>query len=103
MIEACQKSALAIILGEQYKSYDQGLRRTGLSKLKSRRDLILTRFSMKTFKNEKYKNWFVTANEPLVNTRQVPRKLKPVRYNTHALEKSPITRMTEIINDRLKN
>ena len=101
MIEACQKAALAVILGEEYHSYRQGLRKTGLSSLKSRRAVIMTRFSLKTFKNEKYKHWFTLANEPQINTRQVPRKLKPVNYNTQALGKSPIARMTEIINEKL--
>ena len=103
MIEACQKAALAVILGDQYKSYSQGLRKTGLSSLKSRRALILSRFSIKTFQNEKYKNWFEAANHPQVNTRQVPRILKPVRYNTNALGRSTIAMMTEIINDELTN
>ena len=55
MIEACQKAALAVIMGEEYRSYDHSLSKTGLSSLKSRRALILNRFSLKTFKNDKYK------------------------------------------------
>ena len=58
---------------------------------------------MKTFKNEKYKSWLNNSNSPQINTRQVPRKLKPVRYITKALGKSSIARMTEIINDKMWN
>ena len=101
MLEACQKVALAVILGDGYKSYKQGLHKTGLNSLKSRRVNIMERFSMKTYKNDKYKNWFQNASQPTVNTRQVPRKLKPVRFNTQALGNSTISMMTEIINEQL--
>ena len=64
--------------------------------------LILIGFSLKSFENAKYKNWFQMADKPKINTRQTARKFKPVRFNREALGTSSIALM-EIINDKLTN
>ena len=53
-IERVQKSALSIILGRTYKSYNKALKSLQLDSLFNRREKLCKKFSMKCIKNPKF-------------------------------------------------
>ena len=57
-VERIQKSALHIILAEEYKSYKSACKTLKLATLHSRREYLCKKFARKAFKNHKFSNWF---------------------------------------------
>ena len=56
-LERIQKTALKIILSEEYKSYENALNILELEKLDERREILCLQFAKKCLKNEKIKNF----------------------------------------------
>ena len=100
-IERVQKAALAIILGKKYQNYANALRITGLSTLSTRRTKICLKFAKKTYANPKYKNWFCVNNKS-VNTRSEKLFFKTVKARTDRFRDSPISYLTELLNEDMK-
>ena len=96
-IERVQKSALAIILGKDYLSYENALARLDIEKLSTRREVLCKKFALKALKSEKYSSWFVTE-EKTYNTRRKVNKLKPTQTRTARFNKSTIPYLTNLIN-----
>ena len=96
-IERVQKSALAIILGKDYLSYENALARLDMEKLSTRREVLCKKFALKALKSEKYSSWFVTE-EKTYNTRRKVNKLKPTQTRTARFNKSTIPYLTNLIN-----
>ena len=67
-IERVQKSALHIMLGEQYYSYKNALEVLSLETLDNRRNQLCLKFAKKCEKHDKFKNWFKLNNKNF-NTR----------------------------------
>ena len=88
-LERVQKTALHVILGNQYSSYNSALKRTGLHKLSDRRRKICLTFAKKSAKHEKFSNWF-KPNNKLTNTRQDQPKFCNVYRRTQRFERSPL-------------
>ena len=57
-IERVQKSALSIILGQKYKSYESALKELNLEPLYTRRIILCRKFAIKAQKHEKFSRWF---------------------------------------------
>ena len=96
-LERLQKTALHIILGDQYTSYTAALKLTGLDKLSERRKKICLKFAKKAEKHIKFTHWF-KPSERRVNTRQELPKYCHVYSKTSRFEKSPISSLTETLN-----
>ena len=67
-IERVQKSALHIVLGNGYISYDNALKISNLETLEKRRDKLSLKFALKAEKHQKFKKWF-KLNQKVLNTR----------------------------------
>ena len=98
-IERVQKAAHHIVLGEQYLSYRSALKHTGMDTLDSRRDKLCRKFAKKAEKNPKHKKWFKPSHKP-ANTRQKVPKYCPVVANKGRYEKSPISYLTNLLNNQ---
>ena len=104
-LERIQKSACAIILGENYCSYKSALKKLNMKTLESRRSEICLTFAKKALKNDKFKEWFSVNEEmePVKRTRygeaQIIPTLKPVKLRTDRYERSPIPYLTNILNE----
>ena len=85
-IERVQKASLAVILGQNYTSYQNALQVTGLEKPSSRRETLCLTFARKCKKNSKYANWFV-EDENLVGTRRIKKNLKEAQTRTKRFKK----------------
>ena len=61
-LERIQKSAVKIIQGKQYKTYEEALEKIDLQPLNERRDELCLNFAKKCLKNDKMKNLFREGN-----------------------------------------
>ena len=96
-IERVQKSALSIILGRTYKSYNKALKSLQLDSLFNRREKLCKKFSMKCIKNPKFTKWF-KPNIKSAPTRGIPSKFCEVNARLERFEKSPINYLTKLLN-----
>ena len=95
-IERLQKTALHIILGDDYKSYNSALNTLDLKKLSERRRRICLTFAKKAEKNSKFSTWFKPNTRK--NTRCKQSKYSNVFCKKIRFEKSPISYMTNLLN-----
>ena len=104
-IERVQKTALAIILGESYKSCSHARKIFGVESLRSRRIIIFLKFAIKAQKSERFNRWFAYNDlaRPGIDRRQTRTKLentfKPVKTRTRRYLRSPIPYLTNLLNE----
>ena len=104
-IKRVQKAALAVILGEAYKTYSDSLKKLEVETLKTRRKNICLTFAKRALKSEQYSKWFVYNDEckPNVNTRHADTKpiytYKPVTTRTRRYLRSPLPYLTNLLNE----
>ena len=102
-IERVQKCAFAIILAENYSSYEKVLKWLNRTTLSIRRTELNLKFAKKCLKNDKYKNWFsdYDPTDQLLKTRSIKPDLllEPVKARTKEFKKSPISYLTNLINE----
>ena len=96
-LERVQKSALHIILGEEYISYSQALNLTGLQNLELRRQKLCLKFAKRAESHWKHKRWF-KPNSTQVNTRQHKTKYTSVQFRHTRFKNSPISYLTSLLN-----
>ena len=95
-IERVQKSALHIILGDDYLYYQNALKISALNSLDVRRTNLCLKFARKAELDEKHSNWF--KPKPILPTRQPKDKYcKPIA-RTDRLLNSPICYLTRLLN-----
>ena len=91
-----QKTAIKIILRNQYNGYEKSLEKLELETLLERRESLCLNYAINSLKNEKMKHMF-PLNENLNNKRN-----KEVYYvqhaNTERLKKSSIIYMQNLLN-----
>ena len=98
-IERVQRSALAIILSPDYRSYDEALAKTDLERLDKRRITLSLNFAKKAAKHPVHSKWFSKQDvDTNMQTRSVKPSYKPVQARTNRLLKSPISYFTQLLN-----
>ena len=101
-IERVQKAAFAVILGNEYKSYECALANLGRSSLVDRRLEISTKFAKKCRTNPRFSHWFSAATHRTnINTRSKKSQLAPVCARTKSFEKSPLAYLTNLLRELL--
>ena len=98
-IERVQKSALAIILGQNFKSYKSALLQLNLDTLAARRIKLCEKFSIKAQKHPKFSKWF-KPNTTFSVTRSRKNKFCDVYYRTERFRRSPICYFTRLLNSQ---
>ena len=101
-IERVQKSALKIILADQYTTYTKALKISNLEELKIRRRTLSLKFALKCEKSDKFMQWFV-PNEHTSITRSIPNKYCKPAARTARFEKSPLHYLTNLLNEHYKH
>ena len=96
-LERVQKTALKIILGNDYISYEDALSETDLSTLFERRDDLCLKFAVKSRKCSKTADMF-PLNEVISNTRIPQNKFQVFRGNTVRFDNSAIPYMQKLLN-----
>ena len=95
-IERIQKTALKVILRDDYISYEVALKTCGLKTLSERRADLCLSFAKKCIRNEKTKDIFPLNDE--VRQTRVSEKFKVTKANTDRLAKSAIPFMQRLLN-----
>ena len=95
-IERVQKSALSIILGEDYVSYNSALDSLNLESLEERRSTLWLRFAMKSASHPTHSKWFKAAGD--VPDTRTKNTYQPVWTRTKRFKNSPIPYMTDALN-----
>jgi hypothetical protein len=96
-LERVQKSAFSIILGKEYKSYENSLNKLGMPTLHERREILCAKFAKKALKSEKFSTWFVRDRKE-VNTRRKANTVREVDTRTTRFRKSALPFITSILN-----
>ena len=96
-IERIQKSALRIILEDEYQSYTSALKLMQIETLFRRRQKLSMKFAKKFLVSEKFRKWFKTDHKVTV-TRGKGRKFCQVYSRTLRYERSPVSYITELLN-----
>ena len=100
-LERVQKSALAIILGEEYRSYDSAMDLLNLEALTERRDSLCLNFALKSALDPSHSKWFKeVGNDPETKMRNFYR---PVWTRTGRYKKSPIPYLTGLLNEHYRD
>ena len=97
-IERVQKSACHIILDSNYISYRNALNDLCLEPLKVRRDKLCLKFAKKAEIHPKHRNWF-KLNKNTANTRQNKSKYMEVSAKHKRFKTSPLSYLTNILNN----
>ena len=96
-IERVQKTALKIILADEYEDYPTALSMTGLNTLSERRKILCKKFAKNCIKSEKMCHIF-PMNQKVANTRN-PEKFYVQPASTARLAKSAIPYMQRLLNE----
>ena len=97
-IERVQKNSVKFILGNQYRTYDEALKRLNLDTLELRRKKLCLKFARKTSKNENFKHWFPKKSS--LNTRSKEIYIEPT-FKTKRYQKSSIPHLINLLNEDL--
>jgi hypothetical protein len=97
-IERVQKTAFAIILGEEYISYSRALKFLNMETLEDRRKALCVSFAKKSFKSDKFNHWFCVDESNGSNM-----QLSDVKTRTKRFRKSPLPYLTELLNEEFSS
>ena len=97
-LERIQKSALKVILKENYKDYQSALSLLNLQKLSKRREMLCLRFAKKCLKLPKFKGLFPLNNKLHNMSKRKGRKFFEVKAKTERYMKSSIPYMQKLLN-----
>ena len=99
-LERIQKTALKIILSEEYKSYENALNILEIEKLAERREMLCLQFAKKCLKNDKMKNLF-PANQKIHPMQTRFEEVFEINHaNTERMNKSSIIYMQRLLNGK---
>ena len=97
-IERVLRTAIHIIWGSQYTSYEHALKASNMITLEEQREKIDRKFCRKLIKHDKFSDWFNPIQYEGVTTRRERPRYKPVPARTTAFARSPIPALTALAN-----
>ena len=97
-LERVQKTAVKIILGSNYKGYEEGLRQLGLETLDKRREQLCLNFAKKCVKNERLQHMFPLKTKSHSMKTRKPEKFKVYKANNERYKNSAIIYMQNLLN-----
>ena len=97
-IERVQKSAVKLMLGNQYIGYQQSLEKLDMDTLKERREKICLNFALKSRKNVKMKDMFPENERLHAMMIRKPERYKVDHANTERFRKSSVIYMQNLLN-----
>ena len=96
-IERVQKSACAVILGPEYRSYEEACISLDIETLEKRREQLAYTFATKSAEHPVHTHWFV-ENQNIVNTRSKKPAFVPPQGRTQRFANSPLPYLTGLLN-----
>ena len=98
-IERVQKTALKIILRNEYTTYEAALRKTDLKSLDERRKTLCLNFAKGCLKNPLTSDMFPLNERGTTPKTRFTEKFKVYHANTERLKNSPIIYMQNLLNE----
>ena len=105
MLERVLKTSLHIVYQNNYVSFKNALRLANLRSLRERRISQITKFSKKSYSNERFKSWFCENKEQeeqevrsARHPKPPPPLLKPVPCRTQRYARSSLPLMTRLLS-----
>ena len=95
------KTGLHIIYQERFISFKQVLQLANMKSLRYRRIVLLTKFSKRALRSEKFKHWFSVSEARTTGARTRGKTipiLKPVPCRTKRYERSSIPLITKLLS-----
>ena len=102
-LERVQKAAFKVILGTNYKTYEEAQEILQTTNLKQRRNKLCLNFAKKCVRNPKFQNLFPLNKKKSVMKLRKQEKFKIDHINTERLKKSAIPHMKRILNEHYNN
>ena len=99
-LERVQKTAIRIILRNNYSGYKKSLLKLNIDDLSTRRKKLCVDFAVKCTKHEKFKNMFPKFNKSHAMQTRKPHKFIIQHAKTERLKKSAKIYMQQILNDQ---
>ena len=99
-LDRIQRTALAVIRGDNHTTYREPLEYFEIDTLKKRREALSLKFAIKAQKNPKFSHWF-SRNKSSINTRSVKVPFLKPKSRTKRFQKSPIIYLTDLLNAHL--
>ena len=96
-IERVQKCAFAIVLCQDYLSYNNACETLDMDTLSKRREVLSYHFAEKASKHPEHSQWFV-QNVANTNTRSKKPPYMPAQGRTQQFAKSTIPYLTKLLN-----
>ena len=97
-LERVQKSALRVILGNEYTTYENALAKLDLQTLEERRDFLCLNFARKCVQNDNLKHMFPLNNQNTSIQTRYKEKYKVHFARTERFKDSPIIHMQNLLN-----
>ena len=97
-IERVQKSVLGVILGSNYKSYEEACQELKVKTLTERRKELSLKFAKKASSHPVHSSWFSRNPEENITRTKKP-TYKPVCTRTDRFKKSAIPYLTSLLNE----
>ena len=101
-LERVQKSALKIILGDQYVNYDNALKILKLQSLKERREELCLKFAKKCLLVPKLEKLFPRSHQSHTMDKRSSECYQVKRGLTERLRRSAIPYMQRLLNDNVR-
>ena len=98
-LERVQKSALKIILKQNYKNYNHALKILELDTLYDRREQLCLNFALKCLKHPRFKDMFPIKEKQHEMKTRTMEKFEVKFALTKRLQNSPITYMQKLLNE----
>ena len=98
-LERVQKSACKVIFGEKYLEYNEAINNLDIKTLAERREELFVNFTKKSYKNEKFKEYFKLNKKQTHMSLKNPEQFHVTKFKTTRLNKSPIIQMQIVLND----
>ena len=98
-LERIQKSAMKVILGQRYISYEKSLAKLGLESLKDRREQLCMNFAKTCEKNPKFCEMFPKNTKLHAMELRDSEIFKVEHANTERFRKSAVIYMQHLLND----
>ena len=101
-LERIKKSAVKILMKNEYKGYESSLRDLELTKLSDRREDLLLKYGLKCLKNEKNKHIFPLQTKTHNMTSRKMNTFSEQRCFTARLQNSTIPQLQKRLNQYFK-
>ena len=102
MLERCLKTGLHIIFQDNYGSFENALKQANMKTLRQRRMELITKFSKKALKSDRFKGWFVEEKprerETETRSKRPTNLFKTIPCRTQRYQKSSLSFMTRLLS-----